>query len=352
MWLFDLFSQKKKMESAQINSPSAVLPTRTISTSSWRISPAHLLLLSKFLIGSTLDHYINADYWGPVLKEQPGVSLKRFLDEELLEPLDVESGLNLRFNISELKDILRTKGLKVSGNKTLLVNRLIESDPDGMKKIVAESGMYKCSSAGVLYASAYLTAQADKKNRLEQELLSLLNNRQYKKAFRAVGAFESSQVFPRGLGMDWNHYGSDEDVLELTAIFEKTPAILNGISEEILGPLRLAAGMICLLGTNKTSPWLPVGYETGVRFDADTAARMLLFYGSHLRRMNQLNDTDLNGFIKGVEFSCINSDDSCAACRKMNGRKFKIRNFPELPYPKCTSKMGCRCGMFTVFSRK
>lgn len=325
---------------------------RLTSNKDWKNSPAHLLLLSKFFIGSSIDHFANTDYWTPVLNEQPTIAIKRFISENMLELLDIETCLHLKFNIPDLKVLLKERRLKVSGNKTVLVDRLLENDRPGMEKIVAESGMYKCSPSGASYASEYLTAQVEKKKRFEQEVLSLLNDHKYKKALRAVGAFESSQVFSRGVGMDWNYYGSDEDVLELTAIFEKTPAILNGISEDRLGPLRLAAGMIHLLGTNKTSSWLPVGYETGIRFDADIAARMILSCGSYLRRMHQLSDKDLTGFIKEVEFSCIDNDDSCSACRKMSGRKYKISKFPELPYSKCTSKMGCRCSVFAVFDQK
>ena len=86
--------------------------------------------------------------------------------------------------------------------------------------------------------------------------------------------------------------------------------------------------------------------------DAETTVAMLLSHARYCRRMFELNDKDITAFIKEIEFSSIDNNDTCAACRKMNGRKYKINKFPELPYPKCTSPVGCRCSVFAVFDHK
>lgn len=347
-----LFGTPKKDECSSVKAQDNNKRLTQKKEIDWRNSTAHLLLLSKFFHGSSVEYYVHTDYWEPALNEPPAIAIKRFIDDRMLEVLDVSSRIHLKFNVSDLKGMLKERGLKVSGNKTILVDRLLENDRHGMEKVVAESEMYKCSPAGVSVAQAYLTSQNEKRARLEDEVLNLLKERQFKKAMRAIATHELSQVFSRGLGMNWDYYGSETDVLELAAIFEKTPGILDGITEDRLSPLRLAAGMVHLLGTNKISPWLPPDYETGIRFDAETAVAMLLSHARYYRRMFELNDKDITAFIKEVEFSCIDNNDTCAVCRKMNGRKYKINKFPELPYPKCTSPSGCRCSVFAVFDHK
>lgn len=313
----------------------------------WKTSSAHLLLLSKFLRGASVKQHAHTDYWTPVLHEEPTCAIKRFIDEGMLEPLDISSRMHLKFNVSDLKEMLKKRGLKVSGNKTVLVDRLLENDLPAMESIAEENETYKCTPDGVSIAQTYLTAQTETKLKIENEIICLLKERQFKKALRTIADHELSQVFPRGLGMDWNHYGSEKDIVELSAIFDKTPTILDGINEDRLIPLRFAASMTHLFGTNKISPWLAPDFETGIHFDAETTVAMLLSHARYHRRLFEL--TDIGGFIKEVEFTCSDGDNTCAACKRMNGRKFKINKFPELPYPKCTSPSGCRCSVFAVF---
>ena len=169
MALFDwLFGKREKV--------GDVLPSGTLIKSQlhpnvvidWKDSPAHLLLLSKFLHGSSTEYYVNADYWDPVLKEKPAKAIARFIEEQMLEPLDILSRIHLKYNIPDLKKLLKERGLKVSGNKTVLVERLFENDPSGMEKIVAEIQMFKCSTIGETLAQVYVISQNDKKRRLEE----------------------------------------------------------------------------------------------------------------------------------------------------------------------------------------
>ena len=102
----------------------------------WRKSNAHLLLLSKFLNSNSIDEFAKADYWNNALGENAKQIIKRFLDEGLLLPGGLDSQLDYKFKATELKIMLKQRGLIMSGRKDELINRLINADPENMKKSV------------------------------------------------------------------------------------------------------------------------------------------------------------------------------------------------------------------------
>lgn len=112
---------------------------------------------------------------------------------------------------------------------------------------------------------------------------------------------------------------------------------MSSLNEEQLEYLRVAAGMMHLWGTNQAKDWLPEEFETGLIMDNDATARMLLFHASHQRSIAQYRAAG----VKTVEV--LATDNSCKACKKLAGRKYKLNEVPELPHEKCTSEMGCRC---------
>ena len=334
-----LFGSKSKIPS----------PSNPHRLEDWRNSDAHLLLLSKFIGGSDEKLYKDGDYWEVALNEKPSMAIKRFVDEGYLGPLSLSDRMHLKFNVTDLKNMLKERGLRVSGRKDELVERLLDADRQQIETILNDTGMLKCSEEGIRIAEIYMARQKELRKQMESEIYDLLEKGQYKKALLTVGQFEASQVFSRGIGMDWNNYGSDEDLAELKDIFSRVPSILKGMDQEKLLPLRTATAMMHLLGVNKATPWLPANYSTGIWLDPDAAARMLLFYVSNLRRLTEMNE--INGFIKAVEISSFIDAHTCPACRKIKGKKYQLNKALELPYPQCTSSMGCRCSWDPIFKK-
>ena len=109
-----------------------------------------------------------------------------------------------------------------------------------------------------------------------------------------VTQYEASQVFPRGLGIDWKNYDVESGVESLKLIFERTPDILNGMEEEQLIELRRAAAMMELWGTNTAKHWLPDDFQTGIHLEGDVASRMLVFHASHIRNMQNYRSASLS----------------------------------------------------------
>jgi hypothetical protein len=309
----------------------------------WKKSKAHWLLLSKFIHGQNIDNYINSDFWECALCEHPNQAIRRFVNEDLLALADLENTLTCKYNVTELKDLLKQRGLPVSGKKGDMIQRLLTADPIGMKKSAIGLTVYICTINGKGLAEQYLIDEKEKRNLIEKQVMEYIQRRMFREASIAVAAYEAEQVFPRN-GLDWNHHNIDRDVELLTTIYKGTPKILSGLENDKFESLRLGAAMMYLWGKSTAKEWLPPNFKTGTHLNADTAARMFWFYASHKTTLeNYRHNSDVVDYVKVSA-----AEDSCEACKKLGNKKYKISEFPELPYEHCTHKMGCRCAVLPV----
>lgn len=304
----------------------------------WKKSKAHLLLLSKFIHAHNPEDFTKSDDWKNVLDELPKQAIKRFFDEGMLIAADLNALLSYKYKSAELKDMLKQRSLPVSGRKDEMVQRLVQADPNSMKKATAGLTILECTQRGYEIAEQYLAAEREKRARVEQQVMEYLKKRKFKEASLEVAAYESEQVFSRGIGIDWKHYNPSRDIEMLNTIFSSKPKILAKLDNEKLEALRLGAAMMGLWGKNMAKEWLPANYETGLAFDNDTAARMFFFYASYRATLEQYRKS---GVVKYVEI--LAAQDSCEAWKKLTKKRYKLNEVPELPYEHCTHEMGCRC---------
>ncbi|HRX01050.1 MAG TPA: SAP domain-containing protein [Cyclobacteriaceae bacterium] len=298
----------------------------------WKNSPAHLLLLSKFLTTNSPDRYANDEHWKSVLKEKPSKVISQFLKEKILESVELQELVDYKFKILELKETLKTKGLKISGRKEELIQRLIENDPQLMHEKTKDLVLYRCTKEGMQFANRYLEEERAVKNKVEHDVMNYLKNRQYLKASQLIVKYKESQVF---YFIQDNVNGLTRD---LKPIFEVTPDLLSGVDKMQLDQLRLAAGMMLLWGSGNVRSWIPDNIVTGIHLDGPAICRMLIFHSNHLKNIDSYR-----GKVKTVEISGIDDVNTCPACKKIHGKKFKLGSVPQLPYAKCTCDLGCRC---------
>lgn len=304
----------------------------------WRKSAAHLLLLSKFRSPRDPSHYHGDENWEAVLGERPKKAINRFLKDGMIREAELHGLLSHKYRVADLKPMLRERGLKVSGRKAELIKRLIEADPESMKKAVRGLHILQVTAEGEEVAEQYLEQKKEERQRVEHFVLQALKQRNFREASQAVAAYEAKQVFARGVGMDWENHDASDDVAMLDTIFSGRPKILKELDDEELSHLRIAAGMSLLWGTSRAkSGWLPEDFSTGLHFSNATAARMLNFYAYHRRDLEHYR-----GYTKTVEIVTL-EDSSCDACQQLTGKRYRLDKVPELPYEKCTHKMGCRC---------
>ena len=307
-----------------------------------RGSRPHLLLLSKFMAANSPKTF-DADYWSQALGELGATAIEAFRKDGLLVEASLQESLANGRQATELKALARAKGVKGSGTKVELAERLVAADPAGMRALCAESPLLVCSPEGSELGASFRRAEDAHRQTVEAEVLELIKLRRGRDAARVVSRFEASQIFSRGVGIDWSR-GDDPGGSEpaLNAIFGGVPKILSGASEADIEALRTAAAASLLWGDNRGGRWLPDGYTGQFRCDHDVAVRMFVFYGQHIRDLESYR-----GIVKQVEV--MGTGDGCSECKKISGRKFAVAHAPELPHPRCTSEVGCRCCLMAVF---
>lgn len=312
----------------------------------WKESPAHLLLLSKFTKGRPYDYYLTVDYWDSVLKEKPGRAIDRFIKDGMLEPIDLKERINIKYKISDLKDILKENGLALSGRKNDLIERLLDKNKSIMDELTKDINIFKCSQEANIIVNNYLIKNEEGKKQAIKETTWLLEKQQFKAAMQVVGKYELSQVFQRGINMDWSDYENNSQVNILIILFKKTPNILKGINENNLTQLRIAAGLCFLWGASYPDFYLPSGYKTNILFDGCACVGMLLNHAHYISTLNGYK----NSKVKYVEIMGCSNTGACNECLKIKDKKYKIDDTPELPYEKCTNINGCRCSILPVIN--
>lgn len=304
---------------------------------------AHLFLLSGFRTCQDPTNFVTSSHWESLwqkaLQEPPQRAIEYFITEGKLVPATLAVKLAYAFKSTEIKTLLRERGLAVSGRKDQGIERLVVADPQGMKEKVANLNLYECSPVTRDIVDKFLKDQEYKRQSAENRCLDQLRAGDFSGTISTISSFEADQVFPRSID-------SSNGVEIIRAIMEGRPKILNGLLETEWKSLNMAAAMMAVWGTNKASQWLPKDFVGLEKFDHDTSARMSLFHGRHQKDMaNYLSDLDLN--IKKVEI-LGGGEDSCPECKKIANKIYTIKKAPELPYEKCTHKMGCGCAISPI----
>ena len=124
------------------------------------------------------------------------------------------------------------------------------------------------------------------------------------------------------------------EVIKLT--LERTPVLLRDCPAEYLAPLRIAAAMMELWGTNNIRQFVTIDGEIDYRFNEEGIAHGLLCHGSFLSRLQRMRSAG----VKRVKFLGTGDPDDCEACRAANDQVHDISDVPELPLPDCQCDSG------------
>jgi hypothetical protein len=237
-------------------------------------------------------------------------------------------------------------GLATSGKKIDLIRRLTKANEVAMQSIVKDV-LLQCTPAGRQLAEQYLADEQQRKQVCCDTALDALRKHDFKRAVKTVASYEASQVFSRGMGIDWTKDDPGDYIDLLDLMFTGKPKILDkylpSLSEQELDQIRVAASMFALgcCTVGEVANWLPS--ESGKDLSARRvrAALDVHSYGVFKREMRAARETKL---IKYVYVSGCNDQHVCASCRTLQlQERIPIDQMPELPYEQCTSENGCRC---------
>jgi hypothetical protein len=303
-------------------------------------SPAELIFLSKFKSGATVDGISRPDDWAGVLHTTPAKAVRKFLANGFLQAADLETSVQSGFNGNQLKVLAKERGLPVSGIKKVLARRLIGADADGMTKLLARRQFYVCTAAGQVALEKFESANARTKQDAETASLAALQLGKLRDACLVVSRYESQQVFPRGLGMDWKNYGRGSELRILEFIFSSCPSRFQNLPPDKLTILRAAAGMLLIWGVGDATPWLNNLQLEEELWPPEVAARMFLFLAQHRQSIDEFRAA---GFHRVLVMG--NDLDQCPECTKHAGKIYRLDKVPNVPFEKCTCPNGCLCSI-------
>jgi hypothetical protein len=316
---------------------------RSLFGTDWKKSPAHLLLLTKFLSPRQFEDFTKSNEWKNVLGEEPEKAINRFQKEGFIVIGDLPLQMSYKFGIKHLKSMLKERGLIQSGRKEEMIDRLIQADRNRMQKEVGRLLVFVCTEQGIKMANGYLEAEKEKLVMVEKRTIEALSKHDFLRACKTNANYEAEQVFPRGVGMDWKNYDPSSDLVLLNYIFTRIPKALKHLSniqfsDIQLEPYRIAASMFVLRwNVGQVENWLVQNINNE---KPDYRISMMLHSHAHfLRELEQMKKAG----IKVVEISTCNDSMVCPTCKKLASKKYKINEVPELPIEKCTSENGCRC---------
>ncbi len=162
-------------------------------------SSAQLLFLSKFRSPQSADIYADDENWREVLGEKPSKTTERFRRDGLLQDASFEQRVDIRFKSSELKEMLKTRGLKQSGRKDEQIERLIQNNRAEMEKAVSNVKGYVLSEKGAVLVNDYLTREREIRERIDAQVIDLLRKRDFEKAARTIANYEFRTGFPTSM---------------------------------------------------------------------------------------------------------------------------------------------------------
>jgi hypothetical protein len=282
--------------------------------------------LQAFLSLFLNPRHLDTEYWQQIWSETLNRPYKSVIKDLVARGLLVEANsgqkLECSLRVSDLKQIMREYGLKVSGKKEELLSRLIESLPqEAEKRASSITDVYVCTKEGKEIAKTYKSSVESKRKNAEEEVRTLLQRKKIKNACLVIEEFIKS--LPRPLAYGGAHPSDAEAILEIKSVSE--------IQEEDLEKIKVEAAFNALWGRRITGPkqFLSMAYKG-------------MFIRTHKAT---LENYKASGVVKKVVIMV--SPDSCPACKDKDGSVFLLEKellSPTLPIENCTHEIGwCRC---------
>lgn len=304
---------------------------------SWKESPTHIELLNVFSKPHDVNHILTWQTIRQTLGESTEDAIERFVRNSILIPATLEESLSVVLQVTELKKLLKDLNRKQSGNKSELVENLIEADRTGAEKLLKKHRVMKCSESALIMLSKRKSMQTQELESAQMQSFEFLKNGKPKDAYKSYAEYyKKYSTFPYKDGSYAVH--------ELQFILVSSPKVLGTLSQENLKLIRAAAGMSSLWGDKKPEYWLPENFSTPIRNNQRAI--------NYLLRNAQFNQhlTSTSKYTKKLKIVFESSDvDSCPLCLMLNGKVFDVDKVPELPMVGCTSEKGCMCNFEDFF---
>jgi len=304
---------------------------RSSRDSDWRTSPAHLDLLSKFTSGRDIAQVMDWQYLKETLSEPTKLAIDRFIAEGMLIPCTLQESIDKTLTAAAIKELLRERGLRLSGRKADLVARLIEADRAIAEEMAGKRRLMKCSQEALELLDAFEEERRVAEAGAKANAHKFLMERNVRDAYREYVQYTRRYRTP-------DLVSSPDQAEELEITLSASPDSLSDMDASVLAHLQAAVAMSKLWYGEDPLPWLPESFPSDVI--SPTVAVSYLARATGFKR--QVSQACEYGSKVRIVFSPYDVD-SCDLCKKYDGRGFTKADFPNLPLRGCTSETGCMC---------
>jgi hypothetical protein len=303
-------------------------------------------ILTRFLKPSEIHARTAREAWEAHLKKPYADIIARLLTAGELRTLTTAEGLECA-KVTELKTALKTAGLRVAGNKSDLIQRLIEGAPTLAASIAAEAGAnaYYVTDAGRAKAEAFIT-ECDQREHLALDAsIQYLQQQQVRQACSAINRYYAwlPEPYRPGMGIDYTGSGVIPYAGQATYILKHAADswIIAEIPTQFQQPFILAGAASTLWPDSAGA----IMEHLGISDSAEALSRPAKTYvrllgslghcGAAIQEAKRLQQT--------LEISTCNDAYVCPTCAAYASRSYTPADAPMLPHRDCTSPDGCRC---------
>lgn len=257
--------------------------------------------------------------------EKAGLIVKPTLQQRLIT-----------LTINDLKPLLKENGLKVSGRKAELIERIIENVPPDRVPLV-EADLFVLSDTAKELALGWREAKKARKAEAIHSVVAHLENDDVEAAVDAVFLYEREQVFKRGIGCDWESE-SFKNTLTNRCKLAMTcrPAALAHLSNEQLKKVCTVAATRDLFGQGYAD-WA----EDYLKESPDLADDKILSAPTNFAhyRYRAVSAKEVGWKLRIDTSVC--EERGCTFCPRLDGQIYEPDEAPELPFPECPMEGPC-----------
>jgi hypothetical protein len=330
-----------------ISHSSALSTAEALVRADPHLPDAQALFLGKFVKSQSVAKIAASDVtvrnWVSALGDELQNVVKELEKKNLLVRPSLASRLEGDFTLVELKNLCRQRFLKTMGKKADMASRLADFGGDDLEALAPLEDRYICSTSGREAVEAYKLRKKSQKYEAQSKSADLLDAHDFERAARLVCRYEFQQVFPRGIGVDWE--SGTVGLAAVKEIYSVEKYFLRNVSADNLENIRLLAALDELWGEDvDLIPNRDIEVP-GCRFNLGIAARQL--------RLHYSDSPGSLAFRSGeapivMEYLAAHGD--CSACMARNGKRYPLNGVPELPSEDCTCEFGCRCTFAAIMN--
>lgn len=268
--------------------------------------------------------------------------LKKFKEFDLLRYSNLKEATE-KMTIKELKEYLRNKNLKLTGNKKDLIERLLpELSEEEQKTITINNKCYILTEKGNQLLEKYKNAQENEQQRLFEQIIKLFKEKQISEAYKQICQYNFKYNNISGINFNWQEELekgiNDIDYKIIKWFMEKELSISEEILEEDF------KAIICYTYLSGKSYNDIIKLIKNV-YNYNEDILNIQYYNSMISNEREalvLENLDME------YYEILDTDNSCNKCKSKTHKKFKLSerkvgvNFPPL----CKE---CKCTVVGYF---